>query len=113
MEYLRTLSTSSARSLEEGLDETLTVHRLKLPDRLRKTFRTSNPIENCFSSTRHLCRNVKRWRNDDMAVRWASTMLLEAEKKFRRVQGFRDIDKLTNALGEFETKEEATAKRVA
>ncbi len=98
VDYLGTLSASAARSLEEGLEETLTVHRLRLPDRLRLTFRTTNPIENCFSSTRHLCRNVKRWRNDDMAIRWAGTMLLEAEKKFRRVRGFREMPFLVSVL---------------
>ncbi len=98
VEYLRTLNASAARSLEEGLEETLTVHRLKLPDQLRLTFRTSNPIENCFSSTRHLCRNVKRWSSEDMAVRWAGTMLLEAEKKFRRVRGFREMPFLVSVL---------------
>lgn len=98
VKYLASLSASAARSLEEGLEQTLTVHRLKLPDQLRLTFRTTNPIENCFSSTRHLCRNVKRWRNDDMAVRWAGTMLLEAEKKFRRIRGFREMPFLVSVL---------------
>ena len=109
VEYLATLSASAARSLEEGLEESLTVHRLKLPDRLRLTFRTSNPIENCFSSTRHLCRNVRRWRGDDMAVRWAGTMLLEAEKKFRRVRGFREMPFLVSAL----RKEDVDSRRAS
>ena len=109
VEYLATLSASAARSLEEGLEETLTVHRLKLPDRLRLTFRTTNPIENCFSSTRHLCRNVKRWRNDDMAVRWGGTMLLEAEKKFRRVRGFREMPFLVSVL----RKDEVDSRRAS
>ena len=109
VEYLATLSASAARSLEEGLEETLTVHRLKLPDRLRLTFRTTNPIENCFSSTRHLCRNVKRWRSDDMAVRWVGTMLLEAEKKFRRVRGFREMPFLVSVL----RKDEVDSRRAS
>ena len=108
VEYLGNLSVSAQRSLEEGLEETLTVHRLMLPDRLRTTFRTTNPIENCLSSTRHLCRNVKRWRNDDMAVRWAGTMLLEAEKKFRRVRGFREMPFLVSVL----RKDEVDAVKV-
>ncbi len=109
VKYLATLSASAARSLEEGLEQTLTVHRLKLPDQLRLTFRTTNPIENCFSSTRHLCRNVKRWRNDDMAVRWAGTMLLEAEKKFRRIRGFREMPFLVSVL----RKDEVDTRRAS
>ena len=85
------------------------MHRLRLPDRLRYTFRTTNPIENCFSSTRHLCRNVKRWRNDDMAVRWAGTMLLAAEKKFRRVRGFREMPFLVSVL----RKDEVDSRRAS
>jgi len=96
--YLATLSASAVRSLEEGLEETLTVHRLRLPDPLRQTFHTTNPIESCISRTRHLCANVKRWRSDDMAVRWAGTMLIEAEKKFRRVRGFREMPFLVSLL---------------
>lgn len=98
VDYLGKLSTSAARSLEEGLEETLTVHRLGLPERLRRTFSTTNPIENCFSSTRHLCRNVKRWRGGHMTTRWAGAMLLEAEKKFRRVNGFREMPVLVVAI---------------
>ncbi len=97
-EYLATLSVSAARSLEEGLEDTLTVHRLGLPDPIRQTFRTTNAIESCISRTRHLCANVKRWRNDDMAVRWAGTMLIEAEKKFRRLRGFREMPFLVSLL---------------
>ena len=56
-------------------------------------------IENCFSKMRHLCRNVKRWRPGDMAERWAGTMLVESEKKFRRLRGHRSMPKLLVALG--------------
>ena len=97
--YLKDLNPSAARSLEEGLEETLTLHRLDAPDSLRRSLRTTNIIENCFSKMRHLCRNVKRWRPGDMAERWAGTMLVEAQKKFRRLRGYRSMPKLLVALG--------------
>ena len=97
--YLKDLNPSAARSLEEGLEETLTLHRLDAPDSLRRSLRTTNMIENCFSKMRHLCRNVKRWRAGDMAERWAGTMLVESEKKFRRLKGHRSMPKLLVALG--------------
>ena len=97
--YVKDLNPSAARSLEEGLEETLTLHRLDVPDSLRRSLRTTNIIENCFSKTRHLCRNVKRWRPGDMAERWAGTMLVEAQKKFRRLKGHRSMPKLLVTLG--------------
>lgn len=97
--YLKDLNPSAARSLEEGLEETLTLHRLDAPDSLRRSLRTTNMIENCFSKMRHLCRNVKRWRQGKMAERWAGTMLVESEKKFRRLKGHRSMPKLLVALG--------------
>jgi transposase-like protein len=96
--YLEGLSASAAASLQEGLEETLTIHRLKLPEPLRFTFRTTNPIESVFSRGRDLCRNVKRWRNSNMAQRWAGAVLLQAEKKFRRIRGHHVMGALVSAL---------------
>lgn len=96
--YLRNLNPAAAKSLEEAFEETLTVHRLEVPETLRKSLRSTNIIESCFSTTRDLCLNVKRWRNADMAWRWAGTMLLEAEKRFRRVNGRRSMSVLLAAL---------------
>jgi len=56
-------------------------------------------VESCFSVTRTQCRNVKRWRSSEMAWRWAGSMLLEAEKGFRRVKGHRGMRSLLEALG--------------
>ena len=97
--HLRTLSEGAAKSLEEGLEETLTLHRLGVSDPLRRSLRTTNTIENCFSLTRRGCRNVKRWRNGAMAWRWAGTVLLEVEKRFHRIKGYRDLGSLLRALG--------------
>ena len=97
--HLKDLNPSAARSLEEGLEETLTLHQLDVPDALRRSLKTTNPIESCFSATRKYCRNVKRWRKGDMAMRWAGTMLLEAQKRFRRLKGHRAMPKLLLTLG--------------
>lgn len=98
VEFLAELNPSAARSLQEGLEETLTLHRLGVPERLRRTLRSTNPIESCFARTRELCRNVKRWKNADMAWRWAGTMLIEAQKGFKRIRGYRELPLLTASL---------------
>jgi transposase-like protein len=59
------LNPSAAHSLEEGLEETLTVHKLRVPDQLRRTLSCTNVIESAFSIVETVCRNVKRWRNGD------------------------------------------------
>jgi transposase-like protein len=96
--YLQRLNPDAAASLKEGLEETLTVHKLGITGLLRKTLATTNPIESCFSVTRTITGRVKRWRGDDMVQRWAVASLLRAEKKFKRVKGYREIPKLTAAL---------------
>ena len=107
-DYLATINIGAAHSLEEGFEETLTINRLKLPESLRRLFGSTNIIESCFSITRDLCRNVKRWRNSAMACRWAGTMLRESERRFHRIMGYRDMPLLTKALGAMvDNKEEA------
>jgi transposase-like protein len=98
VKYLEKLNPSAAASLKEGLEETLTVHRLRVTGLLRKTLQTTNPIESCFSVSRTITGRVKRWRGDDMVQRWAVASLIRAEKKFRRVRGYKDIPKLIAAL---------------
>lgn len=92
------LSPAAAASLREGLEETLTLHRLGVPESLRRTLRSTNPIESCFSATRKRCRNVKRWRSQEMVQRWVGTMLWEIEQRFRRVRGYRELPLLVAAL---------------
>src|SRR5277367_2590972 len=89
---LERINPSAAHSLEEGLEETLTVHRLGVGTLLRQTLASSNPIESFLSTVERVARNVKRWRAGDHALRWTATGLLEAERKFRRVKGFRDLE---------------------
>lgn len=96
--YLERLNPDAARSLEEGLVETLTVHRLGLRGALRKTLSSTNVIENCQGTTRRVTRNVKRWRDGAMVLRWVGCALLVAEKRFHRIRGHRDLVFLKGAL---------------
>jgi len=88
----------AAASLREGLEETLTLHRLHAPHALRVSLRTTNLIESCFSLVRVFCKNVKRWRSPQMARRWAGCSLLQAEQRMGRINGYRDIQYLASAL---------------
>jgi len=76
----------AAPSLREGLEETLTVLRLGLPPTLARTFRSTNAIESMISICRDHVRNVKHWRDGQMALRWSVAGMLEAGKQFRRVK---------------------------
>lgn len=98
VKWLRTLSEGAARSLEEGLEETITLHRLGVPPLLRDSLSSTNVIESCFSRVEHLTRNVKRWRPGQMVRRWVATMLLYAERKFRRIRGHQSMPLLLVAL---------------
>lgn len=91
----------AAASLEEGLEETLTLIKLGVRGTLYRSLRSTNPIENLHGRIEQIARNVKRWRSGFMAVRWAVTGLLEAEKTFRRVKGYRDLPTLLAALQAF------------
>ena len=95
---LMEVNPSAARSLEEGLEETLTVHRLGVPTELRRVLRTTNPIESAFSRVRTVCRNVKRWRDGDQRERWISSALIFAEQRFRRVVGCQAMPKFLETL---------------
>jgi len=95
---LREVNPSAARSLAEGLEETLTLHRLKAPPELRRTLRSTNPIESAFSIVRVACRNVKRWRPGDHLERWVGSGLVVAERQFRRIVGYRVLPGLIAVL---------------
>ena len=108
---LMDLNPSAARSLAEGLEETLTVHRLRVPPQLRKTLACTNVIESAFSIVERVCRNVKRWHDGDQRERWVGSGLLVAEKQFRRVQGYKQIPNLLRALGELASAKTEVVKR--
>jgi putative transposase len=109
---LNHINPSAARSLEEGMEETLTLHRLKVPVELWKTLRSTNVIESAFSIVRVVCRNVKRWRPGNQIERWVGSGLTVAEKQFRRIDGHRALPGLFAAL-EADLKQPKTAARVA
>jgi len=95
---LMDLNPSAARSLGEGLEETLTVLKLHVPEQLRKTLASTNLIESAFSIVETVCRNVKRWHGGDQRERWVGSGLLVAERQFRRVRGHKQIPALLRVL---------------
>ncbi|HTA42807.1 MAG TPA: IS256 family transposase [Bryobacteraceae bacterium] len=92
------LNPSAARSLAEGLDETLTVHRLHVPQQLRMTLASTNVIESAFAIVERVCRNVKRWHGGDQRERWVGSGLIVAEKQFRRIRGYKQLPALLRVL---------------
>jgi putative transposase len=92
------INPSAARSLAEGMEETLTVHKLHIPQQLRKTLSSTNVIESAFSIVETVCRNVKRWRDGDHIERWIASSLMIAERQFRKVIGHRQIPILLSSM---------------
>ena len=88
----------AASSLREGLYETLTVQSLGVGGALYRTLRTTNPIENLNGSIAHFTRNVKRWKNGQMTLRWIAGALSDAKQRFRKLRGHRDMKLLSAAL---------------
>jgi len=88
----------AAASLREGLDETLTVLRLDVPPTLARTLRSTNAIESMIGICREHSKNVKRWRDGQMALRWCAAGMIEAGKQFRRVNGHLHLPVLRAAL---------------
>lgn len=81
----------AAASLREGLEETITILRLKIPGLLQKSLRSTNAIESGFSMVTKNIRNVKNWKNGTMVQRWVSAALLDAERRAHRIQGYRSM----------------------
>jgi transposase-like protein len=108
---LMDLNPSAARSLGEGMEETLTVHRLHLPLQLRKTMASTNVIESAFSIVEQVCKNVKRWHGGDQRERWVGSGLLVAENQFRRITGYKQLPTLIRELEALTPSKSAVAKR--
>ena len=94
----------AAASLREGMTETLTILNLEVPPTLARTLRSTNPIESMIEICRDHSRNVKRWRDGTMALRWCAAGMLEAGHQFRRVNGHLHLPKLRAALEAHFTK---------
>jgi putative transposase len=88
----------AAKSLREGLEETLTIQHLGVGQLLARTLRTTNAIESMNEIIRTRTRNVKHWQDGDMRLRWVAAAMLEAESQFKRVQGCKELPALSRAL---------------
>ncbi len=97
---LRVINESAARSLEEGLEETLTLHRLGVFPELGISFKTTNLIESVMARVEDKTCRVDRWRTSDQKLRWCAAALLAVEKQFRRVKGCTHLPLLERALSE-------------
>lgn len=95
---LETSYPSAAASVEEGLEDTLTVLTLPVTDRLRRSLATTNAIENVIGHLRYVHHNVKRWRDGRMVLRWAAAGFTEAAKGFRRIKGCSELPRLLAVL---------------
>ncbi|MGH9210926.1 MAG: IS256 family transposase [Acidimicrobiales bacterium] len=95
---LKKVNPDAAASLREGLAETVTVTRLGVTGTLLKTVMSTNPVESMIEIVRAHARNVKRWQDGDMRLRWAAAGMLAASEQFRRVKGYRQLPALAAAL---------------
>jgi transposase-like protein len=88
----------AAGSLREGMEETLTLSRLGVTGSLKRTLESTNPCESMLEIVRRTQRNVKRWSSGEMTLRWTAAGLLEAERQFRKIIGYRDLATLAIAI---------------
>ena len=84
--------------VREGLEEPLTLVRLGIRGGLKRTLELTNPCESMIEFVRRTSRNVKRWQSGEMALRWTAAGMLEAERQFRRIIGYRDLARLAVAI---------------
>jgi transposase-like protein len=95
---LALMNQSAARSLDERLEETLTLHRLGLAEELRLSFSTTNVIESVLAHVGRLTDHVDRYRNSDQKQRWVGTALMVIEPRLRRVKGMEHLRALREAV---------------
>ena len=98
LKELTVINASAAKSLEEGLDETLTLHRLGVYATLGVSFKTTNLIENVMSQLERKTQRVARWRTSDQKLRWCAAALLQLEPRLRRIKGCDQLPLLQSAL---------------
>jgi len=102
---LAILNQSAVRSLEEGMEETLTLHRLGMFPKLGISLKTTNCIENIMRQVRIYTDRVSYWKNSDQRQRWVGTALQEIEPKLRIVRGYRHLKELREAMKNLNFKE--------
>lgn len=95
---LEAINVSAARSLDEGLEDILTLHRLGLNEEFSKSFATTNCIENLNSQIGKYLNKVKTWKNSKERYRWIAAALLEIEMKMRKVNNFRELYKMQKTI---------------
>lgn len=95
---LQLINESAVASLEEGLEESLTVQRLGLSKELRKSLKTTNIIESVFAMVGQKTDKVDYWRNSNQKQRWVATALLDIEPRLNRISGYRQLKNLRNAM---------------
>ncbi len=88
----------AAASLREGLEETLTLQRLRIEGQLWRTLSSTNPIESMIEIVRRTSRNIKHWSSGDMCLRWTAAGMLEAERQFRKIIGYKHLARLAVAV---------------
>jgi transposase-like protein len=103
----------AAASLREGLEETITLQRLRVTGSLKRTLASTNPIESMIEITRRTQRNVKRWQSGDMALRWTAAGMLEAERQFRKIVGYKQLARFVITIERDLEAAEQTTKEAA
>ena len=88
----------AAGSLREGMEQTITLTRLAVSGTLRRTLSSTNCIESMLDTVRTSQRNVERFRDGEMRLRWTAAGMAEAQRSFRRIEGHRDLPKLIDAI---------------
>ena len=110
---LRLLNRSAAASLEEGLEETLTLHRLGVFSALGHSLKTTNCLESINAQLGQLTDKVDRWRTSDQKHRWVASALLAIEPRLRRIKGYRHLPQLQAALQRECQCEDVTTAHIA
>ena len=95
---LTVVNVSAARSLEEGLEETLTLHRLNVVPELGLSFKTTNLIETIMARVEATTLRVDRWRTSDQKLRWCAAALMAVEPRLRLVKNYKHLPLLERAL---------------
>lgn len=95
---LRVLNVSAANSLEEGMEETLTLHRLGMFEKLGTSLKTTNCLENLNRQLGIYTNRVCRWTNSDQRRRWVATALMEIEPGFKKIKGYKYLPELREAM---------------
>ncbi len=110
---LKRINESAVRSLDEGVEETLTLHRLGVGLALRRSLATTNGRESIFALVEQRTGKVDRWQNSNQKQRWLAAALLDIEPRLRRLRGYRSLPQLREALQEERRRVKAPAKSVA